>query len=175
MALQDYFQQYQTNVNANTTANPFPTVKGPTGGQLVQTNLEAMLNPNSDYIQNARQRGVEMAATRGGVNSSIAAGAAERSALEAAAPLAQTAVGIDAERANLEFQAQAENWMANQNFNRTFQSSLALLPVQSSFNMLEAVQQYALQDPELYTPEVISGYTNFFNKNMQSMLDDYFK
>ncbi|MEM4546779.1 MAG: hypothetical protein QW328_08485, partial [Nitrososphaerota archaeon] len=43
---------------------------------------------NNPYIQNARQRGVEYAARRGGVNTSIAAGASERAAIEAALPIA---------------------------------------------------------------------------------------
>src|SRR5688572_27697188 len=112
---------------------------------MVQTSLEAMLNPNSQYIQNARQRGVEYAASRGGLNSSIAAGAAERSAMEAATPLVQQAVGIKQSREGVI----AENWLNEQGFNREFQGALTMMPVQNAFNMLNAVQEYALADPEL--------------------------
>lgn len=139
--------------------------------ELVQSSLEAMLDPSSSYIRNARQRGAEYAASRGGINSSIAAGASERAAIEAAAPLAQQALAIQSQREN----TQAENWLSEQNFNRSIQGQLALLPVQSSFNMLNMVQQAAIQDPALYTPEVTSGYSNFFQKNMKDILGNYFK
>jgi hypothetical protein len=168
MALSDYYATLQQNIQAGAT--PAPSVTQPSGTQMVTQSLQDILNPNSTYIQNARQRGVEMAATRGGVNSSIAAGASERAAIEAAAPLATAAVNIDVQRQ----QAVTEDWLNQQNFNRTFQGSLAMLPVQSSFGMLEAIQQYALEDPELYTPDVVSGYSNFFNQNMKNVLDSYF-
>lgn len=173
MALSDYYATLQQNIQS--AATPAPTNPNqPSGSAMVTQSLQDILNPNSSYIQNARQRGVEMAATRGGVNSSIAAGAAERSAIEAAAPLAQQAVAIDAQRQQSQQQLLNEDWLAGQQFNRTFQGSLAMLPVQSSFGMLEAVQQYALEDPELYTPDVVSGYSNFFNKNMNDILKNYF-
>ena len=117
-----------------------------------------MLNPNSQYIQNARQRGVEQAAVRGGVNSSIAAGASERAALEAAAPLAQQAVNIQQTREGVN----ADNWAASQNFNRAFLGQLGTTAFSSSVNMLQNLQQMAAEDPELYTPEVTSGLNNFF-------------
>lgn len=133
---------------------------------MMQGSLEKFMDPNSAYIQNARQRGVEMAATRGGVNSSIAAGASERAALEAAVPLAQTAVGMQAGAQ----QAQIQDWMAQQGFNR----EMAAMPFSSSINMLNRVTELGMQDPELYSPGVISGFTNFFNQNMNDMISRYF-
>lgn len=160
---QPLFQQFM-----QPTAAPFTDALS--GSQTVQQGLEAFLNPNSDYIRNARQRGIEYANTRGGINSSIAAGAAERSALEAAAPLAEQAIAIDQNREN----ALTAQWMANQNFARDLQGQLTMMPLNSSFNMLETLNQYALTDPELYTPAVMSGFTNFFNKNMNDMMSRYF-
>lgn len=162
-----------------TQANPFaPPSATSTYGQnfqdpnaIVQDSIEAMLNPNSSYIQNARQRGVEYAAQRGGVNSSIAAGAAERSAMEAAAPLAQQALSIQGQRE----QVQAQNWLDEQGFARDFQGQLAMLPVTSAINSLNALQQYALQDPELFTPEVMSGFSQFFSQNMNNTLSELMK
>lgn len=139
--------------------------------EMVQSSLEAMLDPSSSYIRNARQRGAEYAASRGGINSSIAAGASERSAIEAAAPMAQQALAIQAQRE----QVQAEDWMSEQNFNRSIQGQIAMLPIQNSFNMLSMVQEAALRDPALYTPAVTSGYSNFFQKNMKDIMDNYFR
>lgn len=176
MALSDFVLQQQYGVAPTaTTGMPATTAPSyqanlPSGVGMVQSSLEAMLNPNSSYIQNARQRGAEYAASRGGINSSIAAGASERAAIEAAAPLAQQAVAIESTRE----QVAAEDWLSGQNFNRSLQGQLTMMPLTNSFNMLNAVQQYALEDPALYTPEVISGYSNFFQKNMDDIMNTYF-
>lgn len=139
--------------------------------QSMQETLETFLDPNSSYIQNARQRGVEMAASRGGLNSSIAAGAAERAAIEAVQPFVQQATAQQTERERVE----AQNWLDQQGFDREFQGQLALMPIQNSYEMLNMLQQYSLQDPALFTPEVVSGYSNFFNNNMKNIMDGYFK
>lgn len=158
MALSDYLMG-QPNLQSRA-----PRI--PSGASQVTSSLEQMLAPNSAYIQNARQRGLEQAATRGGINSSIAAGAAERAAIEAAAPLAQQAVGLDQTGIN----AQYENWLAQQDFGR----ALFGQRFSSSLGMLERIQQYGLEDPELYTPEVLSGFNNFFQQNMSDILKRYF-
>lgn len=134
--------------------------------EMVTGNLDAVLDPNNQYIQNARQRGLEYAATRGGINSSIAAGAAERSAIEAAAPLATQATQLDANRENLAFQ----EYLQGRQINQEFQTQLASSAVQSQYNMLQTLQQYAMNDPTTYTPEVISGYSNFFSRNTSDIL-----
>jgi hypothetical protein len=59
--------------------------------ELANTHLNTMLDGNGAYIQNARRRGLESAARRGMMNSSIAAGNAERAAIEAASPFAMQA------------------------------------------------------------------------------------
>jgi hypothetical protein len=132
--------------------------------------MEAMLNPNSSYIQNARQRGVEYAACRGGLNSSIAAGASERSAIEAAQPLVAQALDIQKTR-DLQL---GQDWLDTQGFNREFQGQMAMMPITNSFNMLNQLQQMSMQDPALFTPEVVSGYSNFFNQNMKDIMGQYF-
>lgn len=175
MALQDYFTTFLNKQAQAQTPPPVVAQPGQVDGNTqVQNSLEFFLNPNSEYIQNARQRGMEVAATRGGVNSSIAAGNAERAAMEAAMPLVQQAQAIETDREQLTAQAATQNWLNQQSFNREFQGQLAMLPVASSFNMLGAIQQFALQDPALYTPEVVSGYSNFFNQNMNDILSRYF-
>lgn len=145
-------------------------VKPTNYNELVGSSLEKFMDPNSALIQNARQRGVEMAAVRGGVNSSIAAGAAERAAIESATPLAQTAAGMSAGEIGMYNQARLNEWAATQGFNR----EMAAAPFQSSMNMLQRVTDASLQDPELFSPSVISGYTNFFNQQMGDMMRRYF-
>jgi len=65
------------------TANYDPT-KGTVAGQM-----NGLLESNSSYIKNARQNGENYAASRGLLNSSIAAGASGKSAIDAALPIAQ--------------------------------------------------------------------------------------
>jgi hypothetical protein len=150
-------------------AQPSPYANAPDPNAMVQSSLEAMLNPNSSYIQNARQRGVEYAAERGGLNSSIAAGASERSALEAAQPLVNAALNIQNTRDVLA----GQNWLDTQKFNREFQGQIAMMPVTNSYNMLNMVMQQSLSDPALYGPDVISGYSNFFKNNMNDIMKQY--
>lgn len=170
MALTDMWTGQNMVQAPAATPAPFqaPGTRG--GVTTVQQSLDAFLNPGSDYINNARQRGVEYAASRGGLNSSIAAGASERAAIEAAAPLAEQARAIDQNRED----ALTANWMAMQNYSRQLQGQLIQMPLASSMNMMEMLTQYSLEDPELYTPAVMSGFSNFFNRNMNDMLSRYF-
>lgn len=161
MALQDYMA-------APSQPSPFTGAMDPNA--MVQSSLDYFLNPNSDYIQNARQRGVEYAASRGGLNSSIAAGASERSALEAVMPLVGQAQDIQKTRDVLV----GQDWLDTQAFNRDIQGKIALMPVQNSFNMLQMIQAASLEDPALYSPDVVSGYSNFFSQNMNDVMKSYF-
>lgn len=168
MALDTYTQSL-TNRVTNTPVQQYGAgLQDPNA--VVTGSLESMINPNSSYIQNARQRGMEVAATRGGINSSIAAGASERAAIEAASPLTQQAIGIQQTREGVN----ADNWASTQNFNRAFLGQLGTTAFSSSVGMLEMMQQYAMNDPELYTPEVTSGFSNFFSRNMNDILGRYF-
>lgn len=235
MSLYDIFQninnrtQYQSGPAA-TGPVPVPAFQNPGGGgynreylgtreallnpvsgtNQLQRSIQSFLDPNSAYVRNARQRGVEMAATRGGVNSSIAAGASERAAMESIQPFVQQAVDVDQQKYKLmaedylaqqgyaaqfgladknnamqaalaqyngglqmslaQQRANTENWLSEQNFGR----ALFGQTFSNSMGMLGMIQQYGLEDPELYTPEVLSGYTNFFQQNMGDLLNRYF-
>lgn len=169
MALINYFtEQFQPTAQAP-SAPPSQPARA-SGISMAQESLQAMLSPGSNYIENARRRGAEQAAVRGGVNSSIAAGASERAAIEAAQPFVTQAMQIEKEKQDYA----SQNWLAEQGFNREFQGQLAMMPVQNSFNMLNALQQFSMQDPELYTPDVVSGYSNFFTQNMGDIINRYF-
>jgi len=56
--------------------------------QFAETRLNNMLASNSTFMREAQRRGMEAAGTRGGLNSSIAAGLSTREAIRAAAPIA---------------------------------------------------------------------------------------
>ena len=78
--------------------NPLPTgiqgtanrayTRTPQSNELVENRLNGLLSQNNPYIQNARQRSAEQSNSRGLLNSSIAAGAGERAAIESALPIA---------------------------------------------------------------------------------------
>ena len=65
------------------------TAKETTSGQLQQLTAS-----DSPYIQEARQRGKEYASSRGLLSSSIGAGASQREAIKAAAPIAQADAAV---------------------------------------------------------------------------------
>lgn len=65
---------------------PDPYIPSPDA--TVEDRVRGLLDSDSPYIRAARQRGIETAHSRGLLNSSIAAGSAERSAIEAALPIA---------------------------------------------------------------------------------------
>jgi hypothetical protein len=147
---------------------------------------------NGEYAQNARRRGSEFANTRGLGNSSIAAGASERAALEAVQPLVGQAMGLQNQREQNAFTGdQAErdrqlrsklqsdatfqqDWLSGRSFTREFNSALAMAPINSAMDFQKQIQTYALENPEVYTQNTISGMTAFFTQNMQSILAKYF-
>lgn len=156
-----------------------------TPNELVQNQLQGLLSGNSQYIQNARQRGAEYAASRGNINSSIGAGASQRAALEAAMPIAESDAGVyrQANEGNfaalnqlrqMRTAAELDNWLSSETYNRDFNGRLAMIPINSGADMLAYITQRALEDPAVYTPDVISGFNNFFNLNMQDMFRNFF-
>ena len=172
MALDSYFSNTIPQAGTTTTQRSvFPAygtaLRDP--NEMVQEAMGSALDPNSQYIQNARRRGLEVAATRGGINSSIAAGASERAAIDAAMPLAQQSLDIQRQRE----QVQSEEWLTQQNFNRAMSGQYAQAAFQSTLGMLQSIQQYALEDPELYTPDVVSGYSDFFSQNFNDIISRY--
>lgn len=141
-----------------------------TGAQTVQGNLDAFSSPSSQLIQQARQQGAQYAQQRGGINSSIAAGAAERSALEQAGALGAQATAIDQQREAVTL----ENWANTQNFNRAMTGQFKQGAFQNSLNMLEMLQRASVEDPELFTADIVSGMGNFFSMNANDILKRYF-
>lgn len=232
------------------------------------TSLDQILSSGNPYIQNATRRGLETAGARGLLNSSIAGGAAARSAIESSMPILGEAMGLQRQRESQDFQAnqlsrqqafgieqereaqafqkardafaqaaqltgqdrqnaftnaqnllnqandlvrareaqafaateaqldrtqqvnnqllasqlrqgervdeaQVQNWLNSEAFTRQFNGQLAMLPIGSAIDLNNAITQYAMQDPELYTPTVVSGMTEFFNSNMLAIMRQY--
>ena len=79
----------------------------------VAGNLQGLLTGNSTYIQRARQSGLETANRRGLLNSSMAVGAAEGAAYDAALPIAAADAQIGAQK-NLARQGFEQQFTLNQ-------------------------------------------------------------
>jgi len=156
---------------------------------VVTDTMNQIIDPNGAYIRNARMRGLEQAAGRGNrAGSSIAAGASQRAALEGAAPLFNAAMQLHGQREGFAFQgeqnrlernrdytrAQLEDWANSRQFDREFYGVLSMMPINSAYQLNSLIQTYALENPEVYTAEVISGMSNFFNQNFAQILSTYF-
>ena len=171
-----------------------PVVTNPTQGgfapaQVVSDTLNQIVDPNSAYMRNARARGLEQAAARGNrAGSSIAAGASQRAALEAAQPLLSAAMSLHGQREQNAFtgeqnqlernrdytQAQLQDWVNSQSFSRDFYGALTMMPINSAYQLNSLIQTYALENPEVYTADVISGMSNFFTQNFSQVLGTFF-
>jgi len=67
-----------------------------------------------------------------------------------------------------------QDWLANNAYNRNFYGTLATLPIQSAASMYQMLAQNAMQQPDVFTPDVISGFTNFFSNDMRELMRQYF-
>jgi len=88
-----------------------------------EDSLNGLLASDSKYIKQARQSGLETGAARGLLNSSISAGASEKSAIEAALPIAQQDAGYTQDLGRTEAQEAASSRLSYQDY--TQQGSLA--------------------------------------------------
>lgn len=70
-------------------------------------NLNQLTQSDSLYMQQAKQQGLNTAASRGLINSSIAAGASQQAAINAAAPIAQADANTTLQQWNMEKTVQA--------------------------------------------------------------------
>lgn len=186
---------------ATATGNPASTAESPY--QVVTDNMNQLLSQDSPYIQNARLRGIEQAQSRGLRNSSIAAGASERSAIEAAQPILSEIQDLTSQRENLAFQGEQsqleriqqvnnamldyqfqqslqnnaalqQDWLSSNQYTREFNGQLAQVPIANAAALSQMIAQYALENPEVYTPSTISGMQNFFTGSLAAILQQYF-
>jgi hypothetical protein len=103
--------------------------------------LDAITNANSPYIQLAQQQGMLSAASRGLQNSSLGAGAAEASAVAAAAPFAQqnASTASAGQMQNSQLQTQANEFNASQQ-NSNNQLNAQMQTQNSQFNASQNTQ-----------------------------------
>lgn len=149
---------------------------------VVTDNLNNLLSSNSAYIRNARQRGREQAASRGMLNSSMSAGAAQRAAIEGAMPIMSQIMGLTSQRESQAFQQQfaqtqatLQDWANDRQFTREFNGQLSLIPIASSADMWASLMNLATQDPTVFTPTVIAGYQDFFQNGFNEYIGRYFQ
>jgi len=234
---------------AQATTQPIAGVTGGVAGgqgltdlpqyQFAEDRLTDMISGNSRYMQRARREGLNAAAARGGVNSSIAGGYALGAAIDRAAPIATADAQFTQEdyltgrrallddirsgndsgrrmtedtnrgtiqdslaanenvremgrmnlnadltnqrdrslstlrRTEMQFETNLRDQLANNDAQRsawlTQQSSLSNAYAQaftdgyrSNLNFIDMIGQAFINDPEVYSPEVVSGMTNFF-------------
>lgn len=177
--------------SAGTVNNPLAPNQSFSPYSVVTDNMNNLLSSDSRYIQNARRRGLEQANSRGMLNSSIAAGASERSAIEAAQPILNNIMGLTSQREsqanqsleaqrNRQFQsefalldANIQDWINNQDFNRQFNGQLAMLPIASAADMWSGLMQLAASDPTVFTPDVLAGYQDFFQSGFNEYISRY--
>lgn len=275
----DLMAALSAQFQSNPAMNPIDTIQQiqdafaqaqlPSAADTTMGNLDQLLSREGSYIANARRRGLEGANARGLLNSSLAQGAAQRSATEAAQPILSEIMGLNNQREAQNFAAaqnainsavgltqqerdaaiqrardqfnsavgltesregraftgqqnqldriqgvnnallagqldqrrallgsqlgreeaildtrlrqtlqndaaKQQDWLASNAFSREFNGALSMMPITSAFDLNSRIQQFAMENPEIYTPEVISGMSNFFNRNMLSMLQQYF-
>lgn len=239
------------------TSNEHAYTRQVQGDELVENRMIGLMDSNNPWMRNARSRGEQFALRRGGINSAIAAGQGERSAIEGAMPIAsQDAATVsrvgsenlgylnqgmfmnrelqnrlatasagagasmyaadrsyDAARYGQDEQTrrqreqlaysgeqagldrahqygmagfewgmrdsmanndiQRENWMADQNFGREIAGMAATLPALNFLQWSNNLMDLAMQDPDLYDPQVISnmlnGFGNIFGPQMGNM------
>lgn len=166
-----------------------------TPNELVSNQINNLTAGNSQYMQNARRRGAEYAGSRGNINSSIGAGSAMRASLEAGLPIAQqdAATYASANTQNADalnqirqsgvnsflsqndalFNAQSQDWLANNQFNRQFNGQLALLPIANAADMWSGLMDLAASNPMVFTPTVLAGYQDFFQQGFNNYIGQY--
>jgi hypothetical protein len=184
-----------TPTNNPTPARRFPPTANPTpaggfgAGDVVQQIISQMMS--GQYGQQAARQGLALANQRGLLNSGMAVGNAQSAALQQISPFVGQAMGLISQRENNAFQGDQnqldrnlksklqsdasfqQDWLNSQNFNREFYAAMATIPVQSAAQFQQLIAQYALDNPEVYTPQTIAGMTQFFNSNFQQIMAQY--
>lgn len=172
----------QGNVNQGTYQ---PTLDE---ASILDSYVNQLTSSNSALMRNARLSGIEAAAGAGLQNSTLAAGASQRAALDFVVPLAQTAMDTFNTRETRNWTAgqnqldrdqqitmvKLQDWLNNESFMREWNANLAMYPITNTTALLNKITEQALQNPQVYTPDVISGLQQFFTTSYLDVLSKYF-
>jgi len=133
-------------VVAATGSGPAAVTRTVNDNELTSANLQKLLQSNSPYLQQARDKAMLTANSRGLVNSTLAAGAGESAAIDAALPIASADAGTYTTAAR-------DNQSATNNFNladrqAANQSALAAAQaqMQAQMNDINSTRQENLSD-----------------------------
>ena len=124
---------------ASVTAPAASTARTITAPETVSGQLNTLLAGDSTYIQSARNAGLATANSRGLLNSSLAAGTAERAAIDAAAPIATSDANIYAAAGQSAQGANQDRTLAGYN------SLLGAAQAQQNFGYTTAENQQNIQ------------------------------
>ena len=146
-------------------------------------------------MQNAQMKGRRYSNSRGNLNSSIGAGDAQRAALDAAMPIAGADAATYSRAADSTYasgdkirtmglqsflgqndtqqSAQAQDWLNNNTYNREFNGKLAMMPIANAADMWQGLMTMATGNPEIFTPEVLTGYQTFFQSGFDNYISKY--
>lgn len=122
-----------------------------TSGTVVQDYLNNLLSLDSSYMRNATQQGMNVAGGRGLMNSSLAAGAAQASNINASMPILGEIMQLNNQREGQLYQAEQSQFdrdlnAATTNANQAFQGSENLYDRQHQSSMQS--NQFAYQSQE---------------------------
>lgn len=149
--------QYRPTTTANQVVqgalDQFGLPQYQNANQMVQDSISSFENQGSAYMTNAMRRGLETAASRGLGNSSIAAGASQRAALESIQPFVQQAV---------QTQQQREGYQAQQALNA--QNAAVDLAAQREQADLQREMQQVQQELELSRQREQNDFTGQQNE-----------
>jgi hypothetical protein len=155
----------------NPSAAPVVNAGSATGAADAVLGIQGrILDQNGQYMQNARQSGLELASRRGLMNSGLAAANSQKAAIEASGDLTRSAVGLYGR----ERDAQLNDWLSSEGAKRDAKYTLAALPIRSAYNMMEGLMAGAAENPEVYTPAYMNSMNNFFMTNMHNVLNNFF-
>lgn len=131
--------------------------------------VDSFSDPNNILNKRAAQAGLATANSRGLLNSSMAAGAAQGQVLDRATDLGKTAYGSWMQGQGAKYQ----NWMAGEAYNRDYVGAMAALPIKSYYDSMRGLMDAAIADPSLMTPDAMSGFANFFQGMSNDMFSNY--
>lgn len=67
-----------------------------------------------------------------------------------------------------------QDWLNSQNYIREFNGTIAANNVKTATDMWNTLFKYAVDNPEVYTPEVVTGMQNFFTNSYFDNMGKYF-